>query len=142
MKGIMRLTTLLQIAGLLHLGLMAAGLTMPQTVNLKGHLQTLPPFIRNLYWVYYSFIGLCLLGFGTLTFFFAAQLAAGDSLARAVCFFLTAFWSVRLFAAAFVFNVRPYLTHWLYKAGYQATNAVFVYLVVIYALATLKGGGL
>jgi hypothetical protein len=138
----MKLTTLLQIAGALHLGLIWAGATMPVVVNLRDHLAPLPPFIRRLFWVYYSFIGLLLVGFGAFTLAFAERLASGDSLARALCAFLAVFWIIRLGVAAFVFDVRPYLRHWFYRLGYGAANAVFVYLSVVYAWGALKGGAL
>ena len=138
----MKLTALLQIAGLLHLGLVWAGATMPRTVKLSEHLKPLPPFIRQLFWVYYSFIGLLLISFGTLTFVFAKSMSAGEPMARAVCILLAGFWTVRLIAAAFVFDVRPYLTSRFYRIGYQVTNLVFVYLVAIYVIAAWKGGAL
>jgi len=134
----MKLTTLLQIAGALHLGLVWARATMPQAVHLRGHLAALPPFIRRLYWVYFTFIGLTLLSFGTITFIHAPAMAAGEPLARALCVFLTAFWTLRLIVAAFVFDVRPYLTHWFYRLGYHATTLVFIYLTAIYAWAAFK----
>ena len=56
----MKLTALLQLAGLLHLGLTLAGATMPRVVGLRAHVATLPEFVRRLFWVYYGFIGLCL----------------------------------------------------------------------------------
>jgi hypothetical protein len=136
------LISLLQIAGLLHIGLICAGASTPKAVNLRSHLATLPPFIRRLFVVYYGFIGLILAGFGCLTFCFAAPMAAGDSLARALCAFLTLFWTIRLAVAGLVFDVRPYLTNWFYRTGYLALNLVFVYLAAVYALATWKGGGL
>jgi hypothetical protein len=132
------LTLLLQIAAILHLGLMCAGVLMPRAVKLRAHLATLPPFIRQLYWVYYCFIGFYLLSFGLVTFAFAETLAAGSNLARAICAFLAIFWTIRLFAATFVFDVRPYLTNHLWRLGYHAINIVFVYLPVIYALAAWK----
>jgi hypothetical protein len=135
------LILLLQIAGIMHIGLIAAGLMMPRTVNLRAHLTALPPFIRRLYWVYYSFIGLCLVSFGVLSFGLAAPLANGGPLARAVCIFLTVFWMIRLIAATFIFDVRPYLTSSLLRLGYHATNVVFIYLPVVYALAAWKAGG-
>jgi len=138
----MKATLFLQIAGLMHAGLLWAGTTMLFKVNLREHLAKLPPFIRSLFWVYYSFIGLCLIGFGALTFFFAREMAAGQPLARALCVLLAAFWIVRLAAAAFVFDVRPYLTSGFYRVGYQVTNLVFVYLVVIYAWTAWKAGAL
>jgi len=134
------LILLLQLAGLMHLGLICAGALMPRAVNLKANLAGLPPFIRRLFWVYYSFIGLCLVGFGMMTFTLAGALAAGSPLARMLCVFLTLFWTIRLVAATFVFDVRPYLTNHFWRLGYNATNIAFVYLPVVYAWAAWKGG--
>ena len=133
------LTLLLQVAGLLHLGLLCAGLLMPKVVGLREHLATLPSFIRQLFWVYYSFIGLCLVSFGLLTFALAGTLAEGSTLARAFCLFLAAFWTLRLIAATFVFDLGPYLTNVPRRIGYHAINLVFVYLPVIYLLAAWRG---
>jgi len=134
------LTLLLQLGGVLHLGLICAGALMPRAINLRAHLATLSPFIRRLFWVYYTFIGLCLVSFGLMTFAFAGTLAAGGGLARALCTFLAVFWTIRLTAAAFIFDVRPYLANNFWRLGYQATNLVFAYLPVVYAWAALKGG--
>lgn len=134
------LTLLLQIAGVLHLGLICAGALMPRAVNLRANLAVLPPFIRRLFWVYYSFIGLSLVSFGIITVTMAGTLASGSNLARALCVFLAAFWTVRLIAATFVFDVRPYLTNSFWRLGYHATNIVFIYLPVVYVLAAWKGG--
>lgn len=136
----LNLTLLLKFAGVMHLGLIGAGLLMPRAVNLKAGLAGVPPFIRHLFWVYYAFIGLSLVSFGLITVTFAGTLAAGGGLARALCAFLALFWTVRLIAAAFVFDVRPYLTNNLWRLGYHATNIVFAYLPVVYAWAALKGG--
>jgi hypothetical protein len=134
------LILLLQIAGLMHLGLLSAGLLMPRAVNLRAHLATLPPFVQRLFWVYYAFIGLCIISFGLVSVTFAGSLAAGGGLARAVCVFLAVFWTIRLVAAVFVFDVRPYLKNDFWRLGYHATNLVFVCLPVIYAFAAWKGG--
>lgn len=135
-----QLTLLLQLAALSHLGLLCAGALMPRAVQLRTHLANLPPFIRRLFWVYYTFIGLCLVSFGLITFLFASTLAAGSNLARALCLFLAAFWTVRLAAALFVFDVRPYLTNQLWRLGYHATNLVFTFLPLIYLWTAWKGG--
>lgn len=136
------LVTLLQIAAVLHLGLVWAGATMPRAVGLDQHLKPLPPFIRQLFYTYFSFIGLMLLAFGTLTFLLAPDIAAGEPAARGLCFLMLAFWTLRLFVATFVFDVRPYLKTLFLRIGYQATNVAFVYMVAIYALAAWKGGRL
>jgi len=134
------LATFLRIAGLLHIVLICAGASMPKAVQLRTHLATLPQFIRRLFTVYYCFIGLVLTGFGSLTFFFAREIAAGEPLARALCALLIAFWSLRVIAMAFIFDVRPYLTHWFYRLGYHAINLVFIYLLAVYVFAAWKGG--
>jgi hypothetical protein len=134
------LTTLLQIAAILHIGLLCAGASMPKAVNLRGHLGSLPLFLRQLFLVYFSFIALMLVGFGSLTFLFAHSMAVGEPIARALCVLMTVFWGMRLIVAVFIFDVRPYLTNRIYRLGYQATNLVFVYFVAVYALTVWKGG--
>ena len=129
------LTLLLQIVGVLHLGLMCAGLLMPRVVRMRGHLAALPPFIRQLFWVYYSFIALCLVSFSLITIAFADTLAAGGNLARALCAFFALFWTLRLIAATFIFDMRPYLTSSYRRLGYHAINIAFAYLPVVYVLA-------
>jgi len=129
------LILLLQIAGVLHVGLVCAGVLMPRAVGMRGHLATLPPFIRQLFWVYYSFIALCLVSFSIITIVFADTLAAGGSLARALCAFFAVFWTLRLIAGTFVFDMRPYLTSGYHRLGYHAINIVFAYLPIVYALA-------
>jgi len=130
----------LRIAGVLHLGLMCAGLLMPRVVGMRAHLQSLPPFIRQLFWVYYTFIALCLVSFSTITIVFADTLAAGGGLARAICAFFAVFWTVRLLAATFVFDMTPYLTTTARRVGYHAINIVFAYLPIVYAMAAARRG--
>jgi hypothetical protein len=136
----MKLVIALQLAGLMHLGLIAAGVMMPRAVKLRSHVAVLPVFIRRLFWVYYSFIALILVAFGSVSFFLAPELASGTALARAVCGFLAAFWTTRLFVAAFVFDVRPYLASVLWKIGYHATNVAFALLAPIYGWGAFRGG--
>ena len=131
---------LLKLTALTYLGLLAAGLLMPGVVGLREHLRPLPDFIRKLFWVYFSFIGLCLAGFGAGTFLLAEQLASGTLLARAVCGFLAVFWTVRFIAGTFVFNLRPYLTNAWRRAGLTAANIVFACLPIIYGWVALRGG--
>jgi hypothetical protein len=138
----MNTSLMLKLTALTYLGLLAAGLLMPGVVGLRQHINALPKFIGQLFWVYYAFIGLSLICFGLGTFFLADQLVDGSPLARAVCSFLALFWIVRFVAATFVFDLRPYLTNRWRRIGYHATNVVFALLPVIYAWAAWKGGNL
>lgn len=137
-----QLPFLIQLAGLSHLGLLCAGATMPKVVQLRTNIAALPPFIRRLFWVYYTFIACCLVGFGSISFLFADSLASGAPLARAICSFLAVFWTIRLVVALFVFDVRPYLVNAWLRIGHAATNTVFTALPLIYAWAAWKGASL
>jgi hypothetical protein len=132
-------TLILKLSALTYLGLLAAGLLMPGVVGLREHISALPKFIRQLFWVYYAFIGLSLVCFGVGTFLLADQLADGTPLARAVCGFLALFWTVRFVAGTFVFDLRPYLTNRWRRAGLTATNLVFTSLPIVYGWVALKG---
>lgn len=136
----MKLQLFLQLAGISHLGLIAAGALMPGVVGLTRHLALLPPFVQRLFWVYYAFIGLSLVAFGAMTFALAEELASGALLARAVCAFLCLFWTIRLLVAAWVFDLKPYLTNGWRRTGYHATNIVFAVFPIIYGWAALMGG--
>ena len=127
----MNTALLLKLAALTYLGLLAAGVLMPRVVGLGEHIRALPTFIRQLFWVYYTFIGLCLIGFGLGSFFFAEELASGTPLARAVCSFLAVFWIVRFIAGRFVFDLRPYLTSIWRRVGLIAANLVFTALPLV-----------
>jgi hypothetical protein len=135
----MNTVLILKLAALSYLGLLAAGILMPGVVGLRQHLLTLPTFVRQLFWVYYAFIGLSLICFGLGTFFLADHLASGTPLARAVCGFLALFWSVRFVAGTFVFDLRPYLTNRWRRAGLAAANLVFTCLPLAYGWVALKG---
>lgn len=129
---------LLQFSALTYVGLLAAGLLMPGVVGLRENLQLLPPFIRQLFWVYYGFIAMSLICFGLATFFLADQLASGTPLARAVCGFLALFWTARFVVGTFVFDLRPYLTNRWRRVGLAAANLVFTGLPIVYAWMALK----
>ena len=131
---------LLKLTALTYLGLLAAGLLMPGVVGLREHISSLPKFIRQLFWVYYTFIGICLVSFGLGTFLLADQLASGTPLARAVCGFLAIFWTVRFVVGTFVFDLKAYLTNNWRRAGLSAANLVFTCLPLVYGWVAITGG--
>ena len=131
---------LLKLTSFTYLGLLAAGLLMPGVVGISEHIGSLPRFIRQLFWVYYTFIGLCLVSFGLGTLLLADQLASGTPLARAVCGFLAVFWSLRFVVGTFVFDLKPYLTNNWRRAGLAAANIVFTCLPIVYGWVAITGG--
>lgn len=132
----MKLELALKLSALVHLGLIAAGALMPFATGLWPETDKLSPFARTLFRVYYAFIGLCLAGFGIGSWVFARELSGGSTPARAVCGFLAVFWTIRL-VAAFLLDVRPYLTNGWWRIGYGLTNLVFGTLPFVYGWAVI-----
>jgi hypothetical protein len=132
--------TLLYLAVAGQLGILIASALVPRVLNWRDNLATLNPFLRRLFWVYGSFIVLTIIGCSMLTFVNAAAMAEGDPVGRSICIFIAVFWAARLFVQFAVFDARPFLTNWFYKAGYHALTVVFVVLVAIYAMAAFFPG--
>jgi hypothetical protein len=133
----MNLEFAFKFAALAHLGLIAAGVMMPFATGLWNECAKLSPFARTLFRVYYAFIGLCLVSFGIGSWVFARELASGVALARAVCVFLAAFWTLRWIAVALL-DVRPYLLNGWWRLGYGATNVVFCLLPFVYGWGAVR----
>lgn len=129
------LETILRAAGLLHFAILTASAMVPRTLDWRGNLAALPPFLRRLFWVYGGFIVLVIIAFGMLTLRHAGTMAAGDPVARSLCAFIALFWLARLAVQWFVFDARPFLTTALLTAGYHALTVAFVALTAIYGWA-------
>ena len=135
----MKLITLIQFAGLLHVGLLIAGALMPRVVGFNTHLAVLPPFLRRLFRVYLGFIAGMIVAFGSISFFLAEQLAAGGPAAGALLLVMTVFWTARFLVALLVFDMSPYLTTRWRRWGYHVLNLTFLYLPIVYGYTFWKG---
>jgi hypothetical protein len=127
--------TLLQFAGLLQFSILIASALVPRVLDWRKNLVGLNPFLRKLFWIYGIFIVLVIVGFAVLTVIHAAAMAAGTPIARSLCAFIAIFWAARLVVQVAVFDARPILTTWFYKAGYHTLTIIFTYLVWVYGWA-------
>lgn len=135
----MKLEILIQIAGLLHLVLLVAGVQMPRVVGFNEHISVLPTFLRRLFRVYYAFIGGIVMAFGVISYFLAEQLVAGGPTAGALLILMVLFWIARFGVALFVFDMAPYLTSPGRRLGYHFINILFALLPALYAYTYWKG---
>ena len=125
----------------MHLGLMSAGLLMPRVVNMRAHLAGLPAFIRQLFWVYYTFIALCLVSFSVITIVVRRDAGVGQHTgARLVRLLRRCSGRCGCSSRRSSSTCGPYLTSSARRVGYHALNVVFVYLPVVYALAASQPG--
>ena len=128
---------LLQLAGAVQLLILTASALTPRVLDWRKNLAALNPFLRKLFWVYGIFIVMVIIAFATLTFRHADAMAAREPVARSVCVFIAVFWGARLFVQFAIFDVRPFLTNWIYRAGYHALTFTFAFLVLVYGKAAL-----
>lgn len=130
---------LLLVGGLLHLATLCAAFAVPYVLDWKTELAKLATMLRQLFWVYGAFIAYTILAFGVLTLACATQLADGSPLARAVCGLIATFWAARVGVQFFLFDPKPYLTHWIFAAGYHGLTLIFISQTFIYGYAALAG---
>jgi hypothetical protein len=131
---------MLQLAGMLQLSILIASAFVPRIFDWRHNLAGLNAFLRQLFWVYGTFIVLVIIGFAVLTLFHAGSIAAGEPVARSLGAFIAIFWLTRLVVQFAVFDPRPFLKTWFYKAGYHALTAIFALLVLIYGWAAIFPG--
>ena len=129
--------TLIQLGGLVHFAILIASALTPGVLEWRRHLASLPSLLRQLFWVYGSFIVLVIVAFGTMSIAHAGALASGDPLARSVCGLIAIFWGARLTVQLFVFDASPFLTNALLKVGYHMLTIAFVALTLIYGRAAI-----
>ena len=126
------------LAGIAHFGILIASATVPFALNWKEAFKTLPPLLRQLFWVYGAFIVMMIVAFGVITLVNADTLASPDTvLARSMNCLIAVFWFARLMVQFFVFDAKPYLTNPLYRIGYHGLTLVFLYLVAVYGYAAI-----
>ncbi len=133
--------TLIQIAGLLHFGILLASALVPRVLDWRKQLQKLSALSRHVVWVHGMFIVLVIIGFGAVSTFAANELATGDKLARLVCGLIAVFWTSRLVIQLFLFDPRPYLCTTGLKLGYHGLTAVFSYFGFVYTGAAVFPAG-
>jgi len=127
----------LYLGGICHFGILIASATAPRALNWRENLTPLPKLLRQMFWVYGSFIVLMIVSFGTLSLIHAETLVEATPLARSVCAVIAVFWTVRLAVQFFVFDAKPFLTNAIYRIGYHGLTAVFILLVTIYGWGAL-----
>src|SRR5437868_6087723 len=92
------------VAGVLHFGLLAAGLSAPRVLDWKQELRKVNSLTRQLVLVHGGFIVLTIIAFGLITLLAGPALVAGDRVALCLTSFIGLFWLIRLFVGIFYFD--------------------------------------
>ena len=78
-----------------QLCVLAASALVPIRLDWRNELSTLPPLLRQLFWVYGGYVVISIVSLGVICILNAEELASGTGLARAFCAYATLFWGIR-----------------------------------------------
>src|SRR5579871_886337 len=92
------------MAGIVHLGIIAANVPLPGRLRVRQHLAGVPRFVRQIFYVHWIYIVIVLGLFAALCFGFAPQLAGASALGRFLSGFMAAFWGLRIILQLFFYD--------------------------------------
>lgn len=125
-------------AGLAQACILVASAQVPSALRWRDELRSLPRLHRQMHWVYSGYVVLSIVAFAAISLVNARELAAAGALARGVCTYIAVFWGIRLCLQA-VFDLRPYLTTPIARAGAALLTILFALLTAVYGVAALAG---
>jgi len=114
------LPTLITLAGVAQLSVLAASALVPVRLNWPSDLMQLSRLHRQMYWVYGGYVVLSITALGLISIVNAHELSAGSLLARSMCLYIAVFWGVRLTLQTQL-DVKPHLVTWWLRAGYTCS---------------------
>src|ERR1700757_4989866 len=122
-------------AGAVHVGIMAANITLPLRLMVRELLAGVPRFIRQIFYVHWIYIVIVLGLFAALCFGFAPELAGASTMGRFLSGFMAGFWLLRIVLQIFYYDREIRRESRALDVMYLAALVV---LVVIFGAAALS----
>ncbi|HKI34486.1 MAG TPA: hypothetical protein VKA46_21705 [Gemmataceae bacterium] len=127
-------TSLIYVAGALHLLVASANVFAFGKFRYLEHLRNVPPVLRQVFLVQNVYIMLVQGGFALLCFFFAGELTSGRGLGRGLAGFLAVFWGSRVLLQLFYYDRELRRANRLFDVLFLLGDG---YLAAVFALAVL-----
>jgi hypothetical protein len=122
----------IQMAGGIHLAMIAANFALPRKLQVREHLPRLTPILRQVFLIHWLYILLVLLIFSALCLFFAPELACGSALGRFLSGAMCLFWLLRIVLQLGYYDAEVRRQNRLLDTAYLAA---LCYFAAIFALA-------
>jgi hypothetical protein len=123
---------LLQLAGVLQMGVAAANLPLSRLLRFGREDARLTPLVRQIHRVHHVYVGALVLAFAAMSLAFPRELAAGAGLGRFLSAVLALFWGARL-AVQRLYYDRDFLRR--HRLGDAVFSVIFAALFTLYAAA-------
>jgi len=119
-------------AALGHLVVLIASAQVPSRLGWKQDIPKLTRFNQKVFWVYGSYIVLCIVSFAVLTWRLHDAFLAGDPSARWIAGFIAVFWTIRVAVDTFWFDHRDWPPGNSLVAGHALITTLFSSLATVY----------
>lgn len=133
-------TDALRLAGLAQLALALGSLSIPAVLGWRAHTAALPALTRQVFWTYALYIWSAHVAFGAVSLLCPELLVDGTPLARLVCGFIAAWWSLRLALQLAVMDRSARPPGRVFAVLELCLDALFVGLALTYTAAFLHAG--
>jgi hypothetical protein len=127
------------IGGVVHLGILSAGLVMTKVLNWREDLKKLDQLSQHVIWTHAGYVWLVILAFGLVSVLCPRELVNQDPLGIAICGFISLFWGIRLIIQFFYFDAKPHLTNSKLKLGFHCLTCCFAYFTIVYGWVVVDG---
>jgi hypothetical protein len=133
--GSLTLETLVRLAGIGQLLLVAASPAIPHVLGWRQEMAQVRPLTRQVFWTWAAYIWISHLSFGLLSTFGAGLLVDRGPLSGLVAAFIGTWWAARLVIQFTYFDRSAAPPGRIYKLGEFGLVALFVILACIYGSA-------
>ena len=133
------LLTLIRAAGIGLLLLSAGSVVIPRLLDWTKHIESLPPLLSRLFWVYAGYVLVTNACMGLVSVMAPQWLAEDSPLAIAVNAYIALYWGARLLIQIFCFkrDIKP--TGAGFRLAETALTALFCFLTFVFSFATIVG---
>jgi hypothetical protein len=125
---------LIRAAGAVQLAILAANFILPRKLECRENLARVSRMIRDVFIVHWIYIGLTLMLFSALCFWFAPELAGASRLGHFLSAAIALFWLPRIPIQLFLYDAELRRQH---RAGDVAILLAFSFLVIVFGAAAL-----
>ena len=126
------LSLAIYMAALGHLLVLVASVQAPVRLGWKEDIPKLTRFNQKIFWVYGSYILLCIVSFAFLTWWLHDDLLTGARAARAIATFIATFWTARVAIDLFWYDYRDWPPGNALVMGHALATSLFCGLALIY----------
>lgn len=127
--------TFIRLAGLAQIVLVMGSFAIPKVLDWPNQLKTVPPLIRQMFWVYAAYILTINLCFGLVSTFVSAELVNHSTLAVLVNGFIALYWISRMVVQFFVLDHSNFPKGPWHKVAEMTLTLLFICLATIYSTA-------